>query len=349
MVKQWCPALGWDLEASQRLEKLLERDDSFMDDEHAPATADMIECICRDIIGGGAVDVCDALVEILAKDPMVGTASQWQVRQLLKLHGNHLGEIVFFAKDPLFAGPNRPSDEVLENFYGYYGTQTAHDWYKQWLIRSGLGFEQYRKAAEDRATDETSMQKFVGQKIESCDDEHAERANSTLKLDRSTPSGEKVYLQFILLSRAGVATTLRQLFGKQLDAEKLDANKIALDHVDPFTGRGRVTVYQLEEIEKRAEEHPDWDLATILKGVHDLSDQKIGKPKVVKKKPEGPVVDFLNQLELGDYAKSLNDNGVDEMEDLFALTDGELTELGVDKVGHRKKILRAVIKAQDAS
>jgi len=349
MVKQWCPALGWDLEASQRLEKLLERNDNFMDDEHAPATADMIQCICRGIIGSDGADVCEALVEILAKDPMVGTASQWQVRQLLKLHGNQLGPVQFFAKDPLFAGPNRPSDEVLESTYGYYGTRTAHDWYKQWLLRSGIGFEQYYKAAKGRGTDEASMKKFISQKINSSSDEHAGKASSTLALDRSKPSGEKIYLQFILLSRTAVATTLQRLFGKQLDADKLDANKIAVDYVDPYTGRGKVTVYQLEELKDRVKDHPDSDLSTILKGVYDLSDKKVAKPKKVPKKMEGPVIDFLTQLKLANYGKSFHGNGIDVIDDLFTITDQELKDIGVDKVGHRKKILRAVIKAKEES
>ena len=347
MVKQWCPALGWDLEASQRLEKLLGRDDSFMDDEHAPATADMIQCICRDALGNAAVGVCEALVETLAKDPMVGTASQWQVRHLLQLHGDDRDAIQYFAKEPVFAGPNRPSDEVLEKLYGYYGTQTDHDWYKQWLLRSGIGFEQYHATAKGKATDEASMKKFVDQKIMSCSDEHGARATETLKLDRSTPSGEKIYLQFILLSRTAVAKKLRSLFPKQLDAEKLDANKIALDHVDPYTGRGKVTAYQLEETKKRAKDHPDWKLATILKGVYNLSDQKIAKEVPKKPKPEGPVVDFLDQLKLGDYSVSFHKNCVDEMADLMVITDEELKALGVDKLGHRKKILRAIIQTQE--
>ena len=348
MLKQWCPALGWDLEASKRLKKLLARNDSFMDDEHAPATADMIQCIWRDIIGSEGSDVCEALVEILAKDPMVGTASQWQVRQLLKLHGNQLSLLEIFAKDPLFAGATRPSDEVLESQYGYYGTRTAHDWYKQWLLRSGIGFKQYYKAAKGRATDKESIQKFIKEKIASSDDGHSGKASSTLEMDRSTPSGEKIYLRFILLSRTAVATTLQRLFGKQLDAEELDANKIALDCVDPHTGRGKVTVYQLEELKERVKDHPDYDLSTILKGVYDLLDKKIAKAKKVRPKLEGPVIDFLTQLKFANYGKAFLDNGVDVMEDLPTITDEELTTMGVDKVGHRKKILRA-IKAMEQS
>jgi hypothetical protein len=167
-------------------------------------------------------------------------------------------------------------------------------------------------------------------------------------MDRSTPSGEKIYLRFILLSRTAVATTLQRLFGKQLDAEELDANKIALDCVDPHTGRGKVTVYQLEELKERVKDHPDYDLSTILKGVYDLLDKKIAKAKKVRPKLEGPVIDFLTQLKFANYGKAFLDNGVDVMEDLPTITDEELTTMGVDKVGHRKKILRA-IKAMEQS
>ena len=68
----------------------------------------------------------------------------------------------------------------------------------------------------------------------------------------------------------------------------------------------------------------------------------------MKPKLEGPVIDFLTQLKFANYGKAFLDNGVDVMEDLPTITDEELQTMGVDKVGHRKKILRA-IKAMEQS
>jgi hypothetical protein len=50
--------------------------------------------------------------------------------------------------------------------------------------------------------------------------------------------------------------------------------------------------------------------------------------------------DFLKQHELGDYAKAFHDQGYDTLADVADIDDAELVRVGVDKVGHRKRLLR---------
>lgn len=51
------------------------------------------------------------------------------------------------------------------------------------------------------------------------------------------------------------------------------------------------------------------------------------------------ISDWLANIGLSQYAKSFADEGIDEAS-LGELTDGDLQALGVDKMGHRKTILR---------
>jgi hypothetical protein len=59
---------------------------------------------------------------------------------------------------------------------------------------------------------------------------------------------------------------------------------------------------------------------------------------------------WLNELGLGRYADAFVDNDIDA-EVLSELTDGFLKDLGVDSVGHRVKLLKAIarLKGADAS
>ena len=54
---------------------------------------------------------------------------------------------------------------------------------------------------------------------------------------------------------------------------------------------------------------------------------------------------FLNSLGLGEYVAAFEENAIDE-ESLRSLTDADLKELGVAKLGHRKKILEALAAPQ---
>jgi tetratricopeptide (TPR) repeat protein len=57
--------------------------------------------------------------------------------------------------------------------------------------------------------------------------------------------------------------------------------------------------------------------------------------------------DFLNSLGLGEYLAAFEENAIDE-ESLRSLTDSDLKELGVAKLGHRKKILEAMAAPQQS-
>ena len=51
---------------------------------------------------------------------------------------------------------------------------------------------------------------------------------------------------------------------------------------------------------------------------------------------------WLTQNELGEYAEAFSDNEIDDAVLADGLTDADLRELGVSKLGHRKKILRLI-------
>lgn len=57
------------------------------------------------------------------------------------------------------------------------------------------------------------------------------------------------------------------------------------------------------------------------------------------------ITNWLSSLELDQYVTSFEDNDI-TIEDLPDLTDGDLKELGVASMGHRKKILRAVAQRE---
>jgi SAM domain (Sterile alpha motif). len=51
--------------------------------------------------------------------------------------------------------------------------------------------------------------------------------------------------------------------------------------------------------------------------------------------------ELLNSLGLGEYIPAFEDNAIDA-ESILSLSDADLKELGVAKLGHRKKILEAI-------
>ena len=57
--------------------------------------------------------------------------------------------------------------------------------------------------------------------------------------------------------------------------------------------------------------------------------------------------EFLNSLGLGEYVAAFEENAIDERS-LRSLTDADLKELGVAKLGHRKKILEALATPQQS-
>ena len=57
--------------------------------------------------------------------------------------------------------------------------------------------------------------------------------------------------------------------------------------------------------------------------------------------PEG-ITRWLTQHELGEYAEAFAENAIDDSVLADGLTDDDLNELGVSKLGHRKKILKLI-------
>ena len=55
-----------------------------------------------------------------------------------------------------------------------------------------------------------------------------------------------------------------------------------------------------------------------------------------------PVRNFLCKLDLVEYFCKFEEEGFDELDLLFDLDHDELKQLGVYKLGHRKKILTAI-------
>ena len=54
------------------------------------------------------------------------------------------------------------------------------------------------------------------------------------------------------------------------------------------------------------------------------------------------LLDFLLEHRLGSYFDKLVDNGFDSLDDLAECTQGDLVEMGISKMGHRKRLLRAI-------
>ena len=57
---------------------------------------------------------------------------------------------------------------------------------------------------------------------------------------------------------------------------------------------------------------------------------------------------WLKTLKLGQYAEKFVEEGYDDKEVVAAITKEELTEIGVDKSGHRKKILMEIASLRKA-
>ena len=55
-----------------------------------------------------------------------------------------------------------------------------------------------------------------------------------------------------------------------------------------------------------------------------------------------PIGDWLASYKLGDYTSLFEASGYDRTDFLLSITSDELTEIGVQKPGHKKKILSAV-------
>src|SRR5262245_4423607 len=53
------------------------------------------------------------------------------------------------------------------------------------------------------------------------------------------------------------------------------------------------------------------------------------------------IAEWLGSIGLGEYARCFSEHAIDQSV-LHDLTEQDLKELGVDKVGHRRKILRAI-------
>ncbi len=55
-----------------------------------------------------------------------------------------------------------------------------------------------------------------------------------------------------------------------------------------------------------------------------------------------PIGDWLSSYKLGDYAHLFEASGYDRTDFLLSITSDELVEIGVQKPGHKKKIMSAV-------
>ena len=55
-----------------------------------------------------------------------------------------------------------------------------------------------------------------------------------------------------------------------------------------------------------------------------------------------PIGDWLSSYKLGDYTHLFEASGYDRTDFLLSLTSDELVEIGVQKPGHKKKIMSAV-------
>lgn len=55
-----------------------------------------------------------------------------------------------------------------------------------------------------------------------------------------------------------------------------------------------------------------------------------------------PIGDWLSNYKLGDYTPLFEANGFDRTDFLVGITSDELVEIGVQKPGHKKKIMSAL-------
>ena len=55
-----------------------------------------------------------------------------------------------------------------------------------------------------------------------------------------------------------------------------------------------------------------------------------------------PVLDWLTSYKLGDYVPVFEGNGYETTELMVGITQEELQEMGINKIGHRKKLMSAL-------
>lgn len=56
------------------------------------------------------------------------------------------------------------------------------------------------------------------------------------------------------------------------------------------------------------------------------------------------IIRWLTEMDFQEYIKLFFDNGFDSIEVIKAITEEDLTKMGISKPGHRKKILLSVNK-----
>ena len=55
-----------------------------------------------------------------------------------------------------------------------------------------------------------------------------------------------------------------------------------------------------------------------------------------------PIAEWLTGYKLGDYIPVLKDSGYETTELLVSISHDELQEMGITKIGHRKKLISAL-------
>ena len=55
-----------------------------------------------------------------------------------------------------------------------------------------------------------------------------------------------------------------------------------------------------------------------------------------------PILEWLTSYKLADYAPVLERNGYETTELLVGITHEELQDMGINKIGHRKKLISAL-------
>ena len=96
----------------------------------------------------------------------------------------------------------------------------------------------------------------------------------------------------------------------------------------------RMEEYQRKNDEEMAKMKEEMERLSLMDGYDDDEDNK-------EQSEEEKVRAWMEEtVKLGQYAQVLIDNGFDEMESLMDITMEELEEMGVDKMGHRKKIFK---------
>jgi len=89
------------------------------------------------------------------------------------------------------------------------------------------------------------------------------------------------------------------------------------------------------KVEIKPVDEKTWE--THVDSAPDIPDTPIPTPSV-----QHSVTEWLDGHKLTEYKACFADAGYDDMEDLVELTEDELKEMGLEKVGHRKKILRLI-------